>query len=883
MSLWLRTLLRHPVQFAIMTLGIALGVAVMVGIDLANASAARAFEISTNAISGRATHAIIGSAGDVDEAVYVRLRTDSRWRGSFESAPLVIAYAASPQLGEVPFTVLGIDPFAEAPFRGYLSAGRQPAPETIAALLTVPRTILLSATTAERYGLEPCSASVLRDELSMDASSGSSSIDASSAVSSSAGSSPTEACRLTLSIHGEQRSVYLAGLLEPADDFSRRALETLMLTDIATAQSLTGTRGKLTQIDLILPEGFDSAALIAALPDGVRLVSSETRSGQVQEMTAAFRINLTALSLLALVVGVFLIYNAMTFSVVQRRALFGTLRSIGYTREQVMGMVIGEAALVGVLGTALGLILGILLGQAAVRMVTQTINDLYFVVSVRGVQIPASSLVKGALAGFFASVVAAAAPAWEAASVVPSLAFSRAHLESKTQLLVNKVAGLGTSAVLLGAIVLAIPTRDLVVSFSGTSAVMLGLAMLTPWVTVTLMRSLGKPLDRLFGLLGRLAPRNLIRSQSRTAVAAAALMIAVSVTIGVQVMIASFRTTVTIWLEQLLRGDVYISAQGVSETRPDVPLDPQVIAIAQGYPLAQSTIAIRVVSAESERGTVELVAVNTERPMDERLFLKAEGSPAQAWQRLKEGAVLLSEPLANRFGISTPGGSLALLTPEGWRSFPIAGIYADYASTRGTVRMSLDVYRSLWHDDHINSLALILAPGADVDAATADLRAQLAEYPTIQVNPSGELRKDALVIFDRTFAITAAMQLITTLVAFIGVLSSLLALQLEKAREIGILRALGLTVTEMRHLTLWETGLLGASAGLSALPTGYILAWILIFIINQRSFGWTLQMYATPVPFIQAFILAVSAALLAAVYPAWRLGRMQAAEALRGE
>jgi putative ABC transport system permease protein len=250
---------------------------------------------------------------------------------------------------------------------------------------------------------------------------------------------------------------------------------------------------------------------------------------------------------------------------------------------------------------------------------------------------------------------------------------------------------------------------------------------------------------------------------------------------------------------------------------------------------------------------------------------------------LREGAILLSEPLANRLGISFPGGSLALFTPRGWQSFPITGIYADYASTRGTIRMSLDVYRQLWGDNRLNGFALILAPDADVDAVTADLRARLTDFPNIQVDPSGAMRQEALVVFDRTFAITTVMQLITTLVAFIGVLSSLLALQLEKAREMGILRALGLTVAEMRRLTLWETGLLGASAGMLALPTGYILAWILIFVINQRSFGWTLQMQADPAPFGQAFLLAVGAALLAALYPARRLSRMQVAEALRGE
>jgi putative ABC transport system permease protein len=170
-----------------------------------------------------------------------------------------------------------------------------------------------------------------------------------------------------------------------------------------------------------------------------------------------------------------------------------------------------------------------------------------------------------------------------------------------------------------------------------------------------------------------------------------------------------------------------------------------------------------------------------------------------------------------------------------------------------------------------------------VDAVTSDLRNRLTSFPQVQVNANSAMREEAMMVFDRTFAITTAMQLITTLVAFIGVLSSLLALQLEKAREIGILRALGLNLAEMRRLTLWETGLLGASAGFLALPTGYILAWILIFVINQRSFGWTLQMQADPAPFIQAFLLSMMAALLAAVYPAWRLSHMQVAEALRGE
>lgn len=850
----LRTLLRHPIQFAIMTLGIALGVAVMVGIDIANASASRAFDLSTTAVTGRATHAIVGGAQGVEEGTYVTLRTDPGLRSQLESAPLVIGYATSPQLGDVAFTILGIDPFSEAPFRSYLGTPDQVRPETIAALLSVPHSVLLSAATAERYGLQPCRMDVLDDS-----------------------------CHFSLIIQGKAHSVHLTGLLQPSDELSRRALDTVILTDIATAQSLMDTTGRLTQVDLIVPEGFNTARLEQALPAGVILVESELRSSQVSEMTAAFQTNLTALSLLALVVGIFLIYNAMTFSVVQRRSMFGTLRSIGYTREQVFGMVMGEAALIGALGVALGLVLGVLLGQGAVRMVTQTINDFYFVANVRGIQIPVSSLVKGTAAGLLASLLAAGAPAWEAASVPPRLALSRAGLETKARSIVGYVAILGVGMMIVGALILSLPTRSLIVSFAGTFAVVIGLAALTPWFSVILMQLVTAPLGQSFGLLGRLAPRNVIRSQSRTAVAVAALMIAVAVTIGVQVMITSFRTTVILWLEQTMRGDVYVSAQDLGATRPEAPLETQVIDTVMAHPLIESSLAIRVVTVESEHGPLELAAASSDHPIDPRLFLVTQEGPQQAWQLFTEGAVLLSEPLANRLDIMQAGGTLRLLTPVGWRSFPIAGIYADYASTRGTVRMSRETYRQIWKDENINGLALSLSPGAAPDQVARELRAQLASFSAVQVSPSAALRQEALVIFDRTFAITAAMQLITTLVAFIGVLSSLLALQLEKAREMGILRALGMTVNEMRNLTLWETGLLGASAGLSALPAGYILAWILIFVINQRSFGWTLQMHSEAVPYLQAFLLALGAALLAAVYPAWRLGQSQPAAALRGE
>jgi putative ABC transport system permease protein len=180
-------------------------------------------------------------------------------------------------------------------------------------------------------------------------------------------------------------------------------------------------------------------------------------------------------------------------------------------------------------------------------------------------------------------------------------------------------------------------------------------------------------------------------------------------------------------------------------------------------------------------------------------------------------------------------------------------------------------------------VSLRLAPGVRADQVTRELQDRLGPIQHLFVRPNIALREDALAVFDRTFAITGALQILATVVAFIGVLSALLSLLLEKQRELGVLRAMGLTVRELWGLVMLESGLMGAVAGMLAMPTGFALSVILIYIINRRSFGWTLQMSIGWEPFVQALGVAVLAALLAGIYPARRLGRMLAAEALRYE
>ena len=843
-----RYLLRHPWQSVLMIVGITLGVAVMVAIDLANVSASQAFDLSTEAVAGRATHQIVGGPQGLDESVYVALRRAGLANDGIASAPIISDYASSPQLGNRPVQLLGIDPFAEAPFRNYVTDGQNVPVAQLTAFLTQPGAVLLSRDVADRYGLEI-------------------------------------GAPLELTVGGYQRAAFVAGMVQPTDNLSRRALDGMLLADISTAQELTGRIGKLDRIDLLVPEGGDAllARLQAILPETVTVQPVAARSGTIEQMTAAFRTNLTALSLLALVVGLFLIYNTMTFSVVQRRPLFGTLRCLGVTGNEVFILVLAEALVIGVIGAVLGVVLGVFMGQGAVRAVTQTINDLYFVVTVQGVAAPVSSLVKGAVLGVVATVLAAAPPAWEAASVPPRTALSRSGLESKAGQAVKAAALASLMLMATGVVLLALPVRGLVTSFAGTFAIIIGIGMQTPLVTKLLMDATTPVSSRLGGVLGRMAPRSVVNSLSRTAIAIAALMIAVSVTIGVSLMVGSFRYTVVAWLSQTVQGDVYISPPSATASSNTGIIDPAASTIVRGWPGVERVDSLRSVTVDSPDGPLQVAAVDNPSTGDERLFVASDGPPEAVWEAMQAGAVMVSEPFANRFNLPKSGGEVTLDTPGGPRTFPVAAIYYDYASSQGTVMMALPLYQSLWNDDAITALALRLAPGVDADQITRQLQDALANVQSLIVQPNQALRDEALVVFDRTFAITGALQLLATLVAFIGVLSALLSLMLDKQRELGILRAVGLTGRQLWRLVSLETGLMGAVAGLLAMPTGLVLALILIYIINRRSFGWTLQLQLSPEPFIQALIVAVVAALLAGIYPAYRMTRMATSDAMRFE
>lgn len=845
----------RPLQSILLVIGVMIGVAMMVAIDVANNSAARAFELSTEALVGKSTHEISGGSAGINEKLYTRIRTEIGWR---DSAPIVSDYVTALELDEQPLGLLGIDPFAEPPFRGYLTSGTITTADesdvfTFGRFLLQPNTIFIGQRFADTYDLAP------EDTLTLQ--------------------------------YGDQTHVVtIVGIVDTNDDLSNSALMGVLIADISTAQEILNQRGRLTRIDLIIdestPEGQAAIRDIEAiLPSGVTLRPARARSDAIGQLTDAFALNLTALSLLALVVGMFLVYNTVMFSVVQRRPVLGILRSLGVTRPQIFRLVLLEAAILSTLGAVLGIGLGIILGRFALVAVSQTINDLFFTVTVQTVEITPFIIAKALTVGIGTALLAATLPAFEATNTPPITAMRRSEVEQRAMKLVPYLTALGIISALIGGLLLII--QDLFFNFAGIFAVVVGLALLTSLVTIILVKILLPVTERFGGVTGRMAPRSIIRNLSRTNVAIAALMLAVSVIVGVTIMVGSFRITVEDWLLNTLQADIFISPPNTTASQLTTPMDPALIDEVASVEGIDRVVYTRFVEVQTPQDTrpVKLSAIMVDITNGRRRFVESiDADQDTIWQQIINGdGLLMTESFARARDIEWRDDlTYTLITPQGEYTFPVLAIYQDFTTTEGNVTIGLDLYRRLWNDDSITAIAAYIKPDADLDTVVQNLKEKLAGRQVV-VQSNLELRQNAIDVFDRTFAITGALNLLATVVAFIGILSALMALQLERRREIGIMRSNGLTRRQLFQLTLWETGIMGTVAGVLAMPVGFILSVILIYIINLRSFGWSLTMYLRPEFFLQAFAVAVVAALLAGLYPAWQIGTIQPVEALRSE
>jgi len=841
----LRYLRRHPLLGLLNILSVALGVSVYLATQIANQSASHAFAASVDLVAGKAELEIMSPSRQLPETVFPQVAAAPGISGA---TPLVHGFVSLRDFPGDYLEILGIDVFTNAPFRTFDPANFDASAMDIQRWLGSPNAIAVSEEFVREHRLK-------------------------------------QGDKIRVRAGGRDAELEIGFLLRKDDTFDPH----FAAMDIGWAQELLGRRGELSSIQLKLADPRQREASMAALraivPKDARVAAPARRTEEVEKMLGGFQLNLVLTSLVSLFVGMFLIHNTVSASVVRRQHEIGILRSLGATRGEVRMLFLAEAIVLGGIGAFLGLLGGLALARVLTSAVSATITSLYVLVSVRDLALPPWMFALAWGTGVASVIFSAWFPAQQAARQKPVEALhGGARIERSTLPSLGWLFG-GVAFISAAAIFswLALSTGPRWLSFVAAFCVVAGFSFLVPRLIFRFSTALGNYFRR-YRARGRvpmeteLAAGNLRRALLRNSVTVAALAIAVAMTVGVSVMVFSFRKTVEVWINQTLLADLFITP-AANEAFGDSAFFPrEAFQFLATHPAVETADTFRGVEVMMGDTDVALAAITGIR----REFQFLHGDRNLLIRRFREETcVFVSESFARRHRVRE-NDAIELMTPDGPHSFPVAAILYDYVTEQGIVYMSAANFARFWHDDRIRSVAVYLKTGHRAEEVREALRARFSQGAfAIFFNES--LRRRIFEIFDQTFAVTYVLLAISIFVAVTGIFLSLTILIAERRRELAILRAIGASAGQIRRLLLTETAMLGLLAAAVGLVSGLCLALVLTGVMNRVFFGWTIHL-AFPwrsLAWTPVWILA--AAVIAGIIPAWRASRMELADNLRDE
>ena len=844
-NITLRHLRLHKGRTILSVIGIALGVGVFVSVQMAIHTAIESFNATVDHVSGKANFQITSFGRGFSEEVYLKVKKVP----GVKAATPVIQYTSKMDepIGE-PLYLLGIDVFSDQPFREYQFY--QSEDEGLL-FLKDPHSIAITEKLANRHGLK-------------------------------------KGEKITLIVGSKKVTLNITNLLKmegPANSLEGN----FGLIDIASAQEALEKVGLIDRIDLMVDKSQPIEAiereLRKVIPPGVEVRRSDTRSGQIEKMVSAFHLNLTALSFISIVVGMFLIYNAISISVIQRRREIGILRSVGLTRPQTLRLFVGEAAWIGCLGSLVGIGIGIGLAKVMLYLVSRTITVLYILVKAEHLLISPTVLIAGFGMGVLASVLSSIGPAREASRIAPKEALALGTLETKIKIRLRHFSLIGIGFLILSfifALQKPIYHRP-IFGFLAALLILIGVSFLIPSVTTLLNRLLAPLLGFLFGSEGKLASRYIHDSMARTVITIAALMTALSMLISISIMILSFRKTVDLWVEQSINGDVFIFPGSYSITGYSALLPLEVSRALPSLPGVKAVDSFRALEVEYQGQPALIASVDGEVFLNLKVIRFTRGNPQAILQQFAAGqAILVTESFSIRHQVKA-GDRIKLNTPEGKKDFLIAGVFYDYSSDWGMVLLEKKIFQSLWDDETFHSAGIYLKEGVSQETFKETLRERYSKPYRLFVVSHRELRNEVLKIFDQTFAITYALEFIAIIVAILGIINSLNALIIERQRDIGIIRAVGAFRRQIEKTTLIEAGMIGFFSHILGLLCGFLLSVLLIYVINKQSFGWTIQFSIPLWSLIESWLVVMVTSIGAGFIPARRAAKMNVVESLRME
>src|SRR5260221_582551 len=822
--------LRHRFLALLNVLCVAPGVSVYLAIQITNYSAEQSFAAGVDLVAGRAH---LEARGEIDDALFPRLQTIE---GVTAATPLVEGVIILPDFTGEYLHLVGIDPLTNSEFRNFTSVERDDQDRWF----SDSHAITISKSFADTHGLK------IGDSIKVEA--------------------------------GEGTIVLTVAFLADTENADSH----FAFMDIGWAQELLGKAGTLSAVlfrvqDPKNPEVVASR-IAGVVPANVVVEPPSNRSAQVAKMLAGFHLNLTALSLVSLLVGVFLVYNTISASVVRRREEIGILRSIGVSSAQVRWLFLGEALLYGLIGSLLGIAGGLLIARSLLRAVATTISNLYVLTSIEHTYLPCGQVMLVFFFGLAATLLGAWMPAQSAVGVSPLQALNLGFLIERSER--PSLVWLGWSAAaaliaLLSAIgALRAGIRN--AAFLCALSTLVTFCLLAPFVTYWFGRSISE-LFRGTHVI-HLAAQNLVRSLFRNAVTIAALPSAAAMLVSNSIMIFSFRSTIDRWINRRLVADLFITSVQNEIAGFQNFVSPDLIVFLGHLQSIDALDSYRDYEVELNGSAVALGVVQGAGRNRPQFVGDSDAEKLRKWHDAE--TVIASEPLAQRFNLQT-GQSLLLTTPAGPKSFTVVGIFYDYTRDSGLLLMQQSSFEKYWHDPRVHSIGVYLKNGTTPQQVIEQIRNGYPKSDAYAIHSNRELRASVDRIFDQTFAVTYLLRGIALVVAVVGITLNLTVLVKERERELAILRAVGTSIWQIAGLVLVEAFMLAALSVGIGIVAGCALAFVLTEVINKTFFGWTIPLQIPWEQLGSIPLVLLPIALLAGLAPAIQAGRTAIVEAIR--
>ncbi len=849
----LQHIITSKVRSLLTLMGVALGVAMVVGMTASNTAVLDAFTEMVDRASGKADLEVSGDEAGVDQALVDDLGGHTELvahvAGRIEQVSFLQGEGGKP--GER-VLVLGVDFLGDKEFLPFQSESGSDVLKDPLAFLNDPNAIIVSDALAKAHGLSQGSALKLRTAAGMT-------------------------------------DFHVEAVLRDTGK-SQAFGGQLVILFLDAAQLAFDRQGHVDRVDIAVAKDVSPDKAVVALQAlvGARgtVQRPQQRGAQIARMTQSFRLGLQAQAMLAVLVGMFLIYNAVSVSVAQRRREIGILRSIGVTRRAVMLVFLAEAVVLGALGGVLGVLFGGGLARVVVAQFAPAVSRFYENIPTPVTKVTGTLAAVGLVVGIVATVVAALLPAHRASQTSPVETLRRdLHASGGRRPPVWGLLGMAVLSIVASAAITRVQVPY--IGFAAIFLVLAAAAFATPGAIVLLAPMFAALAQRTLGLSARLGVDNVSRELGRSALTVCALVLATSMSVTVACYSYSYEASCMAWVEQAVPADLVITAGSPLSDRNAVPFATSLLDKVKDIPGVAAIDTTRSLTVPFGEHRIEVMSLDT------RVYLSHPGQtvlagpsviPADALAR--EPAVLVSENFADRYHV-TAGQTVTLPSPSGPHVFKIIAVVVDYSSDQGWMLLDRRYAQEFWKDNRLETIDLYLSPGQDVDAVAAIVRARLAmsgdEAQGMFVTTNAALKSEVRHVIKQTFEVSKASEGIALMVAVLGVIGTMLAAVIDRIREIGVLRAIGATRRQILFAVVAEAGFLGICAATIGVVAAVPAAILFVKTIGYQATGWSVPFRLPAVPVARAALSVVLFSMASGLLPGWKAARLKITHALAYE